>query len=102
MPRSYARQRSHPIHSPNRTGVRIGLDHQAQSLIGAGLEVDAMLERVEGRRREFAVRIRDGDRMVASGMAGPGLPDRGRVVAERSLEASADMPTASTEVSDTS
>jgi fluoroacetyl-CoA thioesterase len=48
-------------------GVRVELDHLAPSPVGADLEVDAVLERVAGRRLVFAVRLRDGDRLVASG-----------------------------------
>ena len=48
-------------------GVRVELDHVAPSPVGAELEVEAVLERVAGRRLEFAVRLRDGDRPVASG-----------------------------------
>jgi predicted thioesterase len=48
-------------------GVRVELDHLAPSPVGACLEVDAVLERVAGRRLVFAVRLRDGDRLVASG-----------------------------------
>jgi predicted thioesterase len=48
-------------------GVRVELDHLAPSPVGADLEVRAVLERVAGRRLEFAVRLGDGDRPVASG-----------------------------------
>jgi fluoroacetyl-CoA thioesterase len=48
-------------------GVRVELDHLAPSPVGADLEVEAVLERVAGRRLQFAVRLRDGDRPVASG-----------------------------------
>jgi fluoroacetyl-CoA thioesterase len=48
-------------------GTRVELDHLAPSLVGAELAVDAVLERVEGRRLQFAVRLRDGDRQVAGG-----------------------------------
>jgi fluoroacetyl-CoA thioesterase len=48
-------------------GTRVELDHLAPSPVGAELEVDAVLERVAGRRLEFAVRLRDGDRPVAGG-----------------------------------
>src|ERR687890_2096923 len=48
-------------------GTRVELDHLAPSLVGADLAVEAMLERVDGRRLEFAVRLRNGDRPVASG-----------------------------------
>jgi predicted thioesterase len=49
-------------------GVRVELDHLAPSPVGAELEVEAALERVAGRRLEFAVRVRDGGRPVASGL----------------------------------
>jgi fluoroacetyl-CoA thioesterase len=48
-------------------GARVELDHLAPSPVGAELEVEAVLERVAGRRLEFAVRLRDGGRPVASG-----------------------------------
>jgi fluoroacetyl-CoA thioesterase len=48
-------------------GTRVELDHLAPSLVGAEVAVDAVLERVAGRRLVFAVRLRDGDRPVASG-----------------------------------
>jgi fluoroacetyl-CoA thioesterase len=49
-------------------GVRVELDHLAPSPVGASLEVEAVLERVTGRRLRFAVRLHDGDRLVASGL----------------------------------
>jgi fluoroacetyl-CoA thioesterase len=49
-------------------GVRVELDHLAPSPVGADLEVQAVLERVAGRRLQFAVRLRDGGRPVASGL----------------------------------
>jgi fluoroacetyl-CoA thioesterase len=49
-------------------GTRVELDHLAPSPVGADLEVAAVLERVAGRRLQFAVRVRDGDRPVASGL----------------------------------
>jgi fluoroacetyl-CoA thioesterase len=48
-------------------GSRVELDHLAPSPVGAELEVEAVLERLAGRRLEFAVRVADGDRPVASG-----------------------------------
>jgi fluoroacetyl-CoA thioesterase len=48
-------------------GTRVELDHRVPSLVGAELEVEAVLERVVGRRLVFVVRLRDGDRPVASG-----------------------------------
>jgi fluoroacetyl-CoA thioesterase len=49
-------------------GVRVELEHLAPSVVGAELEIAAVLERVDGRRLEFAVRVRDGGRLVARGM----------------------------------
>ena len=48
-------------------GARVELDHLVPSPVGAELEVEAVLERVTGRRLQFTVRLRDGDRPVASG-----------------------------------
>jgi predicted thioesterase len=48
-------------------GVRVELEHLAPSPVGADLEVQAVLEHVDGRRLQFAVRLRDGDQRVASG-----------------------------------
>ena len=49
-------------------GTRVELDYLAPSLVGADLAVEAVLERIDGRRLEFAVRLRNGDRPVASGL----------------------------------
>jgi predicted thioesterase len=49
-------------------GTRVELDHLAPSPVGAELSVRAVLERVEGRRLQFAVRLVDGDRPVARGL----------------------------------
>jgi predicted thioesterase len=49
-------------------GTRVELDHLAPSPVGAELSVRAVLERVEGRRLRFAVRLVDGDRPVARGL----------------------------------
>ena len=48
-------------------GARVELEHLAPSPVGVDLEVRAVLERVDGRRLQFAVRVSDGDRTVASG-----------------------------------
>jgi fluoroacetyl-CoA thioesterase len=49
-------------------GTRVQLDHLAPSPVGVEVEVVAVLERVTGRRLEFAMRVRDGGRPVASGL----------------------------------
>ena len=48
-------------------GTRVELDHLAPSPIGAEVEVEAVLERVTGRRLEFVVRVAGVDRLVARG-----------------------------------
>ncbi|HKO85276.1 MAG TPA: hotdog domain-containing protein [Actinomycetota bacterium] len=48
-------------------GTRVELDHLVPSPVGTELEVQAVLERVAGRRLVFAIRLGDGDRPVASG-----------------------------------
>jgi fluoroacetyl-CoA thioesterase len=49
-------------------GTRVELDHLAPSPIGAEVEVSAVLERVTGRRLQFAGCLHDGDKPVASGL----------------------------------
>ena len=49
-------------------GTRVELDHLAPSPVGAELSVQAVLERVEGRRLQFTVALADGDRPVAQGL----------------------------------
>ena len=56
-------------------GTRVELDHLAPSPVGAELEVRAVLERVTGRRLQFAVDLRGGDRRVASGLITRGVVD---------------------------
>jgi fluoroacetyl-CoA thioesterase len=57
-------------------GTRVELDHLAASPVGATVRVTAELERVEGRRLEFAVALRDGERPVARGRVTRVLVDR--------------------------
>jgi fluoroacetyl-CoA thioesterase len=54
-------------HGATTVDTRVELDHLAPSAVGADLEVGAVLERVAGRRLEFAVRVRDAGRPVATG-----------------------------------
>ena len=49
-------------------GTRVQLDHLAPNPVGVEVEVVAVLERVTGRRLEFAMRVSDGDRPVAIGL----------------------------------
>jgi len=49
-------------------GTRVELDHLAPSPVGAEVAVWAVLERVEGRRLVFTIRLLDGDRPVARGL----------------------------------
>jgi fluoroacetyl-CoA thioesterase len=50
-----------------RSGSQVELDHLDPSLDGAELEVEAVLERIDGRRLVFAVHLAAGDRVVARG-----------------------------------
>jgi len=68
-------------------GVRVELDHLAASPVGAELGVEAVLERVAGRRLEFAVRLRDGDRPVASGRITRVVVDTATFLGDAGVEA---------------
>jgi fluoroacetyl-CoA thioesterase len=68
-------------------GVRVKLDHLAPSPVGAELEVEAALERVDGRRLEFAVRLRNGDRPVASGLITRVVVDTAAFLRDAGVEA---------------
>lgn len=57
-------------------GVRVELDHLAASPVGAVVRVAARLERVEGRRLEFAVELHDRGRLAARGRVTRVLVDR--------------------------
>lgn len=57
-------------------GTRVELDHLAASPVGAAVRVSAELERVQGRRLEFAVELRDGERLAARGRVTRVLVDR--------------------------
>jgi fluoroacetyl-CoA thioesterase len=48
-------------------GARVELEHLRAVPVGATVTVEAALERVDGRRLEFAVRVSDGERLVARG-----------------------------------
>jgi hypothetical protein len=48
-------------------GVRVELNEVSPSPVGANLEVDAVLERVAGRRLMVTVSVRDSDRPIACG-----------------------------------
>ena len=64
-------------------GTRVQLDHLAPSPVAAELGVDAVLERVAGRRLVFAVRLRDGERLLASGPGHRGGGGRRRIPRRR-------------------
>jgi fluoroacetyl-CoA thioesterase len=48
-------------------GARVELECLRATPVGATVAVEASLERVDGRRLEFAVRVADGERLVARG-----------------------------------
>jgi fluoroacetyl-CoA thioesterase len=69
-------------------GTRIEFDHLAPSPAGADVEVEAVLERVTGRRLQFAVRLRAGDRLVASGVITRVVVDTATFLRNAGVEAS--------------
>jgi fluoroacetyl-CoA thioesterase len=62
-------------------GARVELDHLLPTAVGATVSVAATLERVDGRRLHFAVEVREGDRLAASGRVTRVLVDRARFLA---------------------
>jgi fluoroacetyl-CoA thioesterase len=48
-------------------GTRLELDHLAPSPVRAELAIEAVLQRVAGRRLQFAVRLHDGHRPMVNG-----------------------------------
>jgi fluoroacetyl-CoA thioesterase len=70
-------------------GVRVELDHLAPSAVGAELEIAAVLERVAGRRLQYAVRLHDGGRLVARGMITRVVVDTAAFLRDAGAEAGA-------------
>src|SRR6266545_4830693 len=62
-------------------GARVELEHLLATPVGAPVEVSATLERVEGRRLEFAVEVADGGRVAARGLITRVLVDLERFLA---------------------
>jgi fluoroacetyl-CoA thioesterase len=62
-------------------GAKVELEHLLATPVGAPVEVSATLERVEGRRLEFAVEVRDAGRVAASGRITRVLVDLERFLA---------------------
>jgi fluoroacetyl-CoA thioesterase len=62
-------------------GAMVELEHLLATPVGAPVEVSATLERVEGRRLEFAVRVDDAGRVAASGRITRVLVDLERFLA---------------------
>jgi predicted thioesterase len=48
-------------------GVRVELDHVLPSALGALVHIATVLERIDGRRLTFGVRVTDRERVVAEG-----------------------------------
>ena len=61
-------------------GTRVEIDHVAPTAVGATVTVDAVLEGIEGRRLTFGVRVREGERPVATGTVTRVLVTRERFV----------------------
>jgi fluoroacetyl-CoA thioesterase len=70
-------------------GTRVELDHLAPSPVGADLEVRAVLERVAGRRLQFAVRLHHGGRLVARGLITRVVVDTAAFLGDAGAEAGA-------------
>ena len=68
-------------------GTRVELDHLVPSPVGADLEVVARLERIDGRRLQFAVRLRDGERLVAGGRVTRVVVDKAAFLRRAAAEA---------------
>jgi fluoroacetyl-CoA thioesterase len=62
-------------------GVKVELEHLLATPVGVPVEVSATLERVDGRRLEFAVRVTDAGRLAASGRVTRVLVDLERFLA---------------------
>jgi fluoroacetyl-CoA thioesterase len=62
-------------------GARVELEHLLPTPVGATVSVAATLERVDGRRLHFAVEVREGERLAASGRITRVLVDRARFLA---------------------
>jgi fluoroacetyl-CoA thioesterase len=62
-------------------GAKVELEHLLATPVGAPVEVSATLERVEGRRLEFAVQVTDGGRVAAKGRVTRVLVDLERFLA---------------------
>jgi fluoroacetyl-CoA thioesterase len=61
-------------------GVHVDLDHLAATPVGVSVRVEAVLERVDGRRLEFGVRVDQGGRTAAAGRVTRAVVDRERFV----------------------
>jgi fluoroacetyl-CoA thioesterase len=57
-------------------GARVELEHLQASPVGAALRVEAVLERVVGRRLEFSFRLLDAERLAARGWVTRVIVDR--------------------------
>jgi fluoroacetyl-CoA thioesterase len=57
-------------------GARVELEHLQASPVGAALRVEAVLERVAGRRLEFSFRLLDAERLAARGWVTRVVVDR--------------------------
>jgi fluoroacetyl-CoA thioesterase len=62
-------------------GAKVELEHLLATPVGAPVEVSATLERVDGRRLEFAVQVEDAGRLAARGRVTRVLIDLERFLA---------------------
>ena len=57
-------------------GMRVQLEHIAPSPVGAVVQTESILERVEGRRLTFTVSVREDGRLMAAGKVTRVVVDR--------------------------
>ncbi len=62
-------------------GTRVELEHLLASPVGARVVAEALLTDAEDSRLRFAVTVRDGDRVAATGTVARALVDRERFLA---------------------
>lgn len=63
-------------------GMRVQLEHIAPSPVGATIQTESVLEKVEGRRLTFTVSVREAGQLVAAGKVTRVVVDRDEFLAK--------------------
>ena len=63
-------------------GMRVQFEHIAPSAVGATIQTESVLEKVEGRRLTFTVSVREEGRLVAAGKVTRAVVDRDEFMAK--------------------